>query len=79
MLSYRYHSVATNYARRTMGVGRFGIVDNTGEGFPHGFEVQITGSSAARQALVHIVLVSTNLKGQVAVSDIQTVIDARDI
>ena len=79
MLSYRQHSVSTNFARRVMGVGRFGIVDNTGDGFPHGFEVQIVGPSSSRQVLLHLGIVSDNRRGQKGWSDIQVVIDVRDL
>ena len=74
--------MATNYARRSVGVARFGLLDNNaggGDGFPHGFEVQIVGPTSARQVLVHLVVVSARLHGQLAWSDIQTVVDARDM
>lgn len=79
LLSYRHHSVATNYARRSTGVGRFGIVDNTGDGFPHGFEVQVIGPSSARQVLLHLVVAGTRRDGQLPWSDFQTIVDARDM
>lgn len=79
LLSFRHHSVATVYALPAMGVGRFGIVDTAGSGFPHGFEVQLIGPTAGRQVLLHLVVVSTNRRGQVAYSDMQSVVDARDL
>ncbi len=79
LLAYRHLSVATNHARRSMGVGRFGRVSNGGSGFPHGFEVQVVGPSASRQVMLHLVLASTVRRGQTAWSDLQTVIDARDL
>ncbi len=77
-LAYRWHSVASNYARANQGVSRFGILDNTGSGFPHGFEVQMIGASAARQVLLHLTLVSTNNKGQRAYFDIQMISHVRE-
>jgi hypothetical protein len=35
-------------------------------GFPHGFEVQVTGPSSARQVLLHLVVASTNRSGHTA-------------
>jgi len=79
LLYYRHHSVATNFARQSYGVGAFGITSQTGAGFPHGFEVQIAGPSSARQVLLHLVVVSTNSTGHVAWSNCQIVVDTRDI
>lgn len=79
ILAFRHHSVATNYARASMGASRYGLQDNTGSGFPHGFEVQVVGPSSARQVLLHLVLVSTLRKGAVAWSDQQLIVDVRDI
>ncbi len=79
MLTYRHHSIATNYARQSFGVGRYGILSNTGGGFPHGFEIQVVGPSSARQVLIHLVVASTNRRGQFAWSDLQVSIDSRDL
>jgi len=79
LLSYRHHSVATNFAPRASGVARFGLVDTTGDGFPHGFEVQVTGPSAARQVLLHLAVASTNRSGHTAFAGVQMVVDARDL
>lgn len=82
LLTYRHHSIGTNFARPTFGVARFGRVEAPGAGtagFPHGFETQVVGPSSARQALVHMVVVSTNRRGQVAWSDLQAVVDCRDL
>ncbi|MCA8951571.1 MAG: hypothetical protein KDE27_18840 [Planctomycetes bacterium] len=78
MLYYRHHSVATNYSPPSYGVATFGIPSATNGGFPHGFEVQITGPSSARQVLVHLVVASTNNHGHKAYNDVQIVVDARD-
>jgi prepilin-type N-terminal cleavage/methylation domain-containing protein len=79
LLSYRHHSVASNFSRSSFGVGRFSLMDLTGSGFPHGFEVQVVGPSAARQVLLHLVVSSTSRRGQFAWSDVQITVDARDL
>jgi hypothetical protein len=71
--------VATNYAKTQMGVGRFGIMTMSGGGFPHGFEVQIVGSPAARQVLLHLSIATTNRSGQVAYSDLTSTVYVEDI
>ena len=79
LLSYRHHSVATNYARDAMRVGRFSVRDDAGDGFPHGFEVQVVGPTSARQLMVHLVVVSTARRGQTAWSEGSVMVDARDM
>ncbi len=79
MLSYRHHSIATNFAQSNLGVGRYSVTDTTGDGFPHGFEVQIVGPSSARQTLLHFVVSSTNRRGHWAWADVQIVLDSKDL
>lgn len=79
LLSFRYHSVVTNYGPASQGVSRYSVMDPSGGGFPHGFEVQIVGPSNGRQTLFHLLVTSTNNRGQRAWSDAQVVIDARDL
>lgn len=79
LLSYRHHSVASNYAPTNFGVSRFGLLTNSGSGFPHGFEVQVAGPSSARQVLLHLVIASTNRRGHTAFANVQVVVDARDL
>lgn len=79
LLSYRHHSVASNYAPNNFGVAHYGLRSNVGAGFPHGFEVQITGPSSARQVLLHLVVASTNRSGHTAMANVQVVVDARDL
>lgn len=79
LLSYRHHSVASNHARPSFGVGRYSVLNNSGAGFPHGFEVQVVGPSAARQVLLHLVVASTSRRGQWAWADVQVTVDARDL
>ncbi len=79
LLFYRHHSVATNFAPAGYRVGRFSVVSTSGAGFPHGFELQLIGPSAARQLLVRLILCSTNRTGPAAFAEIQAVLDARDI
>lgn len=79
ILDYRHHSIATNFARSVMGVGRFSVSSSANGGFPHGFEVQVVGPSAARQLLVHLTVVSTNNSGRRGFYDTQVVVDVRDL
>lgn len=79
LLSYRHHSIATNYSFPSLGVGKFSVVSLSGDGFPHGFEVQTVGPSNGRKTLLHVVVVSTNRRGQPAWSDVQMVIDTHDL
>lgn len=79
MLYYRHHSVATNFAQPSFGVSQFAIQSSAGSGFPHGFETQIAGPSSARQVLLHLVVASTNRRGHTAWSNVQMVVDARDM
>jgi type II secretory pathway pseudopilin PulG len=78
LLSYRHHSVATNFSRPNFGVGRYSVT-NLATGFPHGFEVQVVGPATARQILVHLVIASNQQSGQWAWSDVQVVIDTKDL
>lgn len=57
LLSFRGLSVATNYADARFGVSRFSQMDTTGAGFPHGFEIQISGPVSSRMVLVRLVVV----------------------
>lgn len=79
LLAYRHHSVATIYSQPSFGVGRYGVVSTAGSGFPHGLEVQIVGPSSARQVLLHLVLASTSRRGRPAWSNMQVVVDGRDL
>lgn len=79
LLSYRHHSVASIYALPAYGVGRYGVIDESDTGFPHGFEVQVVGPSSARQVMLHLVVASTQRQGQVAWADVQVSVDARDL
>jgi hypothetical protein len=76
---YRNASVATNNVTLNIGVGRFGIVNPSGDGFPHGFEVQVIGPAAARQVLVHLSLLTTHRRGRPAYMDASSVSDSRDL
>lgn len=79
LLSYRHHSVATNFSRVSFGVCQFAVQSSTGAGFPHGFETQIAGPSSARQVMLKLVVASTNRRGHTAWSNLQVVVDARDL
>lgn len=79
MLYLRHHSVATNWSPGAYGVGRFSVVSGSGEGFPHGFEVQVIGPSAARQVLLRLTVLSTNRSGHAAWARTEVIQDCRDI
>jgi type II secretory pathway pseudopilin PulG len=79
LLSYRHHSIASIYSQESFGVGRYGLESTSGEGFPHGLEVQVVGPSAARQILIHMVTSSTQKSGRYAWCDMQVSVDARDL
>ena len=79
LLHYRHFSVASNYGHKRLGVARFGVKSSAGEGFPHGFEVQVGGFSSARQVLIHLSIVTTNGKGTKAHSDLRGISFVRDM
>ncbi|MGC6488623.1 MAG: type IV pilus modification PilV family protein [Planctomycetota bacterium] len=79
LLSYRHHSIATNFAQPSFGVATFGLRSSVDEGFPHGLEVQVVGPSSARQVHLHMVVSSTQRTGRFAWADLQLTVDARDL
>lgn len=78
-LSFRHHSVATNFAPTSFGIGSYSVTSLSGAGFPHGFEAQITGPAAARQTVLHLVVASTQRRGQWAWSNVQVSVATRDL
>ena len=78
LLFANHFSVATNFASANVGLGDFSVMDNSGNGFPHGFEVQIIGPSSGRQVMLHLIVVSTR-SGLPANSSQKIVINSRDI
>lgn len=80
MLGGRGYSIASIHSPAArFGIGRFAVKDSTGDGFPHGFEVQIVGSSSGRQVVLHSTLLDIHERGQRAVSDLTCIVDAKDI
>jgi hypothetical protein len=79
LLTTRKHSIASNFAAPSTGVGRFSARDPSGDGFPHGFEIQMIGPASARQILIHLTVVSANDSGRRAFQDLQVITDARDL
>ena len=69
----------SNFSPSGYRIGRFSIASQTGSGFPHGFELQLIGPSSARQLLLRVISVSTNVAGATAFAEIQAILDARDI
>jgi hypothetical protein len=78
LFAFRQASLASNFEQVAPGLCRFGLRDDVA-GFPHGLEFQVIGPSSARQILLHIVLVDRWQRGQEAWSELQTLIDARDL
>ena len=72
-------STATNFATKRIGVARFGKRDTVGDGFPHGFEVQIRGPKSTRQVLLHSNIVGNHRKGTKAHSDLRAIVLIRDM
>lgn len=79
LLQFRHFSVATVWSPDSFGVGRFSQVATTGEGFPHGFEVQAIGPAAARQVLLRLTIVSTVRASLPAWTATEIIQDCRDI
>ncbi len=82
LLSSQNLSIAANISGASRGIGAFGIVDPSGNGFPHGFEVQVVGPASARQVLAHLVLVNNvraNDNSKRVWINVQTVMETRDL
>lgn len=79
LLTHLGMSVASNLAGDVRGIGKFGIVQDVGAGFPHGFEVQIVGPAAARQVLAHLTVVSNDEGRHRAWLDLTGVAETRDL
>jgi prepilin-type N-terminal cleavage/methylation domain-containing protein len=82
LLSTRSLAISTNLGGAPRGIGAFGILDPSGDGFPHGFEVQVVGPASARQVLAHLVFVN-NVRAQDNSKRVwinfQTVVETRDL
>ena len=72
-------AIASNLAGTTRGIGKFGIVDATGNGFPHGFETQIIGPASARQILMHLTTVSRTQAHLRSWGDVVGIAETRDL
>ncbi|PIE23527.1 MAG: hypothetical protein CSA62_06705 [Planctomycetota bacterium] len=79
LLSRNDFSIASNQAGSSRGIGRFGLVNLTGNGFPHGFETQIVGPASARQILMHLTTVSGKGLGLRSWGDVLGVAETRDL
>ena len=72
-------AIASNGAGATRGIGAFGIVDTSGNGFPHGFETQIIGPASARQILMHLTTVSRTQLQLRSWGDVLGIAETRDL
>jgi len=83
-MKYKHMSVCWNIDdtfRLPIKVPTFGVASAAGDGFPHGFEVQIIGPSGARQIMTRIALVketSSRRVAGIAAHVNTTVISAKD-
>ena len=60
-----------------LAVPRFAVADTTGDGFPHGFEVQIVGPSGARELLLRLAIAKGTTRG-IAAREFTAVLTTRD-
>ena len=80
-LRYKHASVSWNTGsalRSPVAVPAFGWVSATGDGFPHGFEVQVIGMSGARQTLVCLTLARQIPAQRIAAHRAQIIISSKD-
>jgi len=57
LLNFRGLGIASNNSAPRARIAAFSQIDPKGDGFPHGFEVQITGPASAREILLRMVIV----------------------
>ena len=82
LLNSRKLAISANPGGASKGIGAFGILDTSGDGFPHGFETQIVGPASARQVLAHFVFVNTvraKDNSKRVWINFQTVVETRDL
>jgi len=80
-LRYKHASVAWNSGASfhiPVAVPAYGLASTSGDGFPHGFEVQVIGLSGARQTLVCITLARQIPAQRLASHRAQIVISSKD-
>jgi len=75
---YRHLAVAQNSDGPGRGLCQFALQDDSGDGFPHGFEVQIIGTASARQVLLRLVVTSAGIGVDRSWIRVQSIVDARD-
>lgn len=66
-------TVATNQSPAQFGACRFAQPDNNGEGFPHGFEVEVIGPPSSRRVITHLTPV-IDRRDTIAVASDQTLV-----
>ena len=80
-LRFRHASVSWNVGttfRSPVIVPAFGLANPAGDGFPHGFEVQVIGLSGARQTLVCLALARQTPGQRLAAHSARIVISSKD-
>lgn len=80
-LRFKHASVSWNTGatfRSPVAVPAYGLASTSGDGFPHGFEVQVIGLSGARQTLVCITLARQIAAQRLASHRAQIVISSKD-
>ena len=78
-LGFKRLALSSNVAGSRRGLARFGIQDNTGDGFPHGLEIQLIGPVSARQVLIHMTLCSDSPPSEQAWLNLQAISATRDL
>ena len=77
-LATRNFAVIHNEGPESLHVGRHGLADPTDGGFPHGFEIQVTGPSSARTVLVRLAIASRIQRDRAAGSNLKAVVAVRE-
>ncbi|MEZ5989408.1 MAG: hypothetical protein R3F30_09850 [Planctomycetota bacterium] len=57
LLNFRGLGISPNSAPPQAGIAAFSQIDTSGDGFPHGFEIQITGPASSREVLLRLSIV----------------------
>jgi hypothetical protein len=75
-ISICYNSGTPNFQAGPV-VPMYALADATGNGFPHGFEVQIVGPSGARELMLRLAMVKEGANRLIG-RDFRTILTTRD-